>query len=117
MQDGNPHTPPADRGDPTIEVRHPQRGVTEVALIGEYDLDTVAVLEHALNDAIDQSSHLIVDLARAEYIDSTTIQALMSACRRAGEAGVKFNLRVGRHTVVRRALEITDVLGALNAVD
>jgi anti-sigma B factor antagonist len=55
-----------------------------IAVGGDIDLATVGVLTLALNDALDQHpSAIVVDLKKVTFMDSTGINALMSAFRRA----------------------------------
>jgi anti-anti-sigma factor len=104
-------------GDSIVEVSWPRADAAHVILLGEHDMATAALLARALDDALARASQLVIDLNRAEFIDSSTINTLVRTRRRADDAGVHFNLLVGPDAVARRALEVTDVLAILNAVD
>ena len=66
--------------------------------------------------ALDRCTQLIVDLSSAEFIDSSTITALVNAKKHADQVGCKFNLVLASTPIVERALEITGVLPGLNRV-
>jgi anti-sigma B factor antagonist len=101
---------------PTIEIRRPRADTALIVIGGEHDLSSAAELSNELNLALDRCSHLVVDLSSAEFVDSTTITALVNAKKRADEIGCRFNLVLGSMPIVERALEITGVLPALNRV-
>lgn len=101
---------------PTIDVRRPRPDTALVALAGEHDLNSAAELGETLSLALDRCTHLIVDLSSAEFIDSSTITALVTAKKQADHAGCRFNLVLASTPVVERALEITGVLPVLHRV-
>jgi anti-sigma B factor antagonist len=117
MQEIRTFEQPGTPGAPSIEVRRPQQGVVQIVLLGEHDLASSAALERTIGDALPQAEHLVVDVTETEFIDSSTIGALLRSRNRAERAGVGFNLVVGPDSVVRRVLEVTDVLATLNSVD
>jgi anti-sigma B factor antagonist len=102
--------------EPTIDVSEPAPGAALVVLGGEHDLNTAPDVHRAMSDAITNASHLIVDISKAEFIDSSTIAALVRAKDRAQAEGKRFNLVLGTAAIVERALEVTGVLPALNTV-
>ena len=61
---------------------------------GEIDLSTVPPLRAALHDLITDANDtaVVVDLADVQFIDSSGIAVLVSAYRRAREAGLAFSL-------------------------
>jgi len=59
---------------------------------------------------------LVVDLSPVEFIDSSTIHALLHAKNAATEGGGRFNIVLSTTPLVERVLEITGVLGPLNRV-
>jgi anti-anti-sigma factor len=101
---------------PTMDVRWPRPGVAQVVLGGEHDLDSVDRLTALLMEALEDSSHLVVDLNSATFIDSSTIRALITTKGRADTDGRRFNVLLEANPTVERALEITAVLTALNRV-
>ena len=62
------------------------------------------------------NEHLIVDLSRAEFIDSTIIGVLVHAMKKAEGCDRKFTVVVGAAPAVERILEIAGVLAFLNVV-
>lgn len=101
---------------PTIEVRRPRPATALVVLSGEHDLNSAAELGETLSLALDRCTHLIVDLSSADFIDSSTINALVNAKKHADHAGCEFNLVLASTPIVETALEITGVLPGLNRV-
>jgi anti-sigma B factor antagonist len=82
-------------------------GTARLALAGELDMGTVAVLDAALSDL--ESSRpraVLVDLARLDFMDSTGLRALLSARRRASDAGSSLRL-ANPPPAVSRVLDIT----------
>jgi anti-anti-sigma factor len=101
---------------PTIEVRRPRPDTALVALSGEHDLSSAAELGETLSLALECCTHLIVDLSCAEFIDSSTINALVNAKKYADNRECRFNLILATTPIVERALEITGFLPGLNRV-
>ena len=101
---------------PTIEVRRPRPDTLLVVLLGEHDLTSAAELGKTLKLALNDCTRLIVDLSSAEFVDSSTISALVNAKKHADEGGCEFNLVLASTPIVERALEITGVLPGLNRV-
>jgi anti-sigma B factor antagonist len=77
-----------------------------VSVGGEVDLDTAAQLgDHAL-EALRASPHLLLDLTRVTFMDSTGLKVLLSIQRRADLAGGSFAL-AGAASPVRKILALT----------
>jgi anti-anti-sigma factor len=102
--------------EPTIDVRWVQPGTALVVIGGEHDLQSAPDLAHAMDDAFELCTHLIVDLSSAEFIDSSTINVLVKAKKCADGRGCKFNLVIGTAHIVERALVIAQILPELNHV-
>jgi anti-anti-sigma factor len=118
MQDINALEQPGSPDQPDVELRWPRSGVAQIVLFGEHDLANSAALERTIELTLDgRPTQLLIDLTVAEFIDSTVIRTLVLACRGAEKADIGFNLIVAPDTIVRRALEVTNVLAALNAVE
>jgi anti-sigma B factor antagonist len=101
---------------PTIEVRSPRQGAALVVLGGEHDLHSADRLRQTTDDMLLGNEHLIVDLSRAEFIDSTIIGVLVHAMKKAEGCDRKFTVVLGTAPVVERVLEVTGVLVVLNVV-
>ena len=100
----------------TIDIRSPRPGVAHVVLGGEHDLGSANQLKNTLSDVLATCPHLVVDLSSVEFIDSSTIHALLQAKKAATEGEGRFNIVLSTTPLVERALEITGVLGVLNRV-
>ena len=101
---------------PTIEVRSPRPGAALVVLAGEHDLHSAAGLQGTLNDMLFGAEHLIVDLSRAEFIDSTIIGVLVQTMKKADGLDRKFTVVLGNSPAVQRILDITGVLPLFHVV-
>jgi anti-anti-sigma factor len=86
-------------------------------LRGEHDIATSTALEASVGELLPSTPFLVVDVSPAEFVDSTTVRALILACRAAEAAGSEFALVVGPQSIVRRTLEIAGVLEQLHAAE
>ena len=76
---------------------------------GELDLATAPTLETALTEAFAlESERVVLDLRELAFIDSSGLRTLLTARRRAEEAGCAFSLVAG-HAALERTLEIAGV--------
>ena len=100
----------------TMDVRWPQPGIAVLTLGGEHDLESADRLNGVLTQTLGVCTHLVVDLTTTEFIDSTTIHALISTKKRADATDRRFTLLLGTKPIVERALEITGMLTTLNRV-
>ena len=89
-------------------VRHAD--ATVVVPAGELDLATAPALEHALTRAFATAAaeRVVLDLRELEFIDSSGLRTLLTARRRADDAGANFSLVAG-HRGLERTLEIAGV--------
>lgn len=85
-------------------------GVSVVFLVGEHDLATKSEIEAALESAFDWGDAIAVDLSATDFIDSSTLHALVAAARRATESGRGFSLVLGEEDSVRQVFELTGLL-------
>jgi anti-sigma B factor antagonist len=95
----------------SFTVRIEQRGGGTVVIpTGELDLATAPALEGALTRAFGESSggRVVLDLRELEFIDSSGLRTLLTARKRADEAGSAFSLIAG-HRGLERTLEIAGV--------
>jgi anti-sigma B factor antagonist len=94
---------------PTTEIEIHSSSACIVTLRGEHDASSSAALTMALTLARGYSD-VLVDLARCHFVDSSVINALLLAARRARERGGTLELVVPTDTTaVRRTLEIANV--------
>src|SRR5262245_37371617 len=91
--------------------------VAVVALEGEHDMASVSQLEQALGNALLTCSQLVVDLSSVQFIDSSTIHALLKMKREADDKSCDFRLVLDADAPnIEHTLEICGVLGILNRV-
>jgi anti-sigma B factor antagonist len=88
-----------------------------VALRGELDMSGTDRLQAAIDQAEDPPSGLLVlDLSRLDFIDSTGLEVLLRAARRAHDSGGRLIVaRPSRY--VRRLLEMTAIDQSLDVVE
>lgn len=82
-----------------------------VAMEGELDLKVAGLLRRQLEDSLDRSQvrHLILDLSRVMFIDSSGLGLILGRYKRINAAGGKVAL-VGAQPQVRRILELSGLL-------
>lgn len=85
---------------------------TVIAVEGEIDVSSVAELENALNRHLGDSSHLVLDLSRVTFMDSSGIHALIDADAVSRDHECGFAIR-NPARAVRRILEIAGVWAQL----
>ena len=92
-----------------IEVDRSKPGVAIVALIGEHELYSVSELDGSLEGGLAEGRAIVVDLSRADFIDSSVLAALLRAHEAALQRGVRLALVVDDNTgwAVRQILETT----------
>jgi anti-sigma B factor antagonist len=93
-----------------FSVRVERRGDAAVVVpTGELDLATAPALEASLSRAFTEAApRVVLDLRELEFIDSSGLRTLLTARRRAEEAGSGFSLVAG-HAALERTLEIAGV--------
>lgn len=79
-----------------------------VSLTGDVDLDRKPEIEHVLQAALDASAHVVIDLARVHFVDTTGISMLVAAKRDARQRGRTVDI-INIDDWVRRVLELTGV--------
>jgi anti-sigma B factor antagonist len=90
-------------------------GVRVVAISGELDLDTMGELNAAL--AVDAGlATTVIDLRGLTFIDSSGVSGVMTAARRARDAGARL-VCVPGPAAIQRVFELTGVDTVLEWVD
>jgi anti-anti-sigma factor len=102
--------------EPRTATTWPRPDVAVVVLEGEHDLESTPRLEQALGEALLTCSHLVVDLSLAQFIDSSTINVLVTMKKEADTRGCRFTLVLEGSPSLEHTLEICGVLEALNRV-
>jgi anti-anti-sigma factor len=100
--------------EPRVSVSWPGPTAAVVLLEGEHDLGSAPELEDALGNALLTCSELLVDLSSAQFVDSSTIHALVKAKKEADDKGCAFTLVVDGSPNVEQTLRICGVLDSLN---
>jgi anti-sigma B factor antagonist len=94
-------------GPNRVEIETPSAALAVASLIGEHDLADCELLEQALHLAATRRRHLIIDLSRCEFIDSTGVALLLHAQGEVVSAGGRFAIVVPSHgTPVARVAEV-----------
>jgi anti-anti-sigma factor len=90
---------------------------TTVALRGELDLSGVDRAREAIDQAQDSGTSLLVlDLSELDFVDSTGLEVMLRAARRAQDEGRRLIVqRPSRY--VRRLLELTAIDRSLDVVE
>jgi len=101
----------------TLAPRDPPAAV--VALVGEHDAYSAGRLEGELAVLLDEGRRIVVDLRDADFIDSSTLGALLSARRGAQQAGLGFTLVLPQrdYTQVSHLLDLTGLRSAFAIYD
>jgi len=91
----------------------PERGCVRVVPSGELDLATTPQLERHLRDLTESGfDHVVLDLRRLVFMDSTGIRVILKQNALAQAEGRTFELVAGPRAV-QRALEVAGVLDLL----
>jgi len=97
-----------------VEVERPRTGAAVVAFTGEHDLSTSESVEALLGSLIEENELVVVDFSDAEFVDSSTLYALINSHKAANERGTTFRLQLGTAPIVHRAFELSGVLNLLD---
>jgi anti-sigma B factor antagonist len=90
--------------------------IVVIEVRGEIDLATAPEVVSALDAAAD-ARRVVIDLSEATFVDSAAINSLIRCRRHLAERGVDFHLVSPPNGIVRKALEITNVISELAVVD
>ena len=82
---------------------------------GEHDLNTAGAFRETLTGLLGEKVSIVVDLARASFVDSSILALLLEGHRECEEAGLGFAVSVPDDTAVgvRRVIEVTGLNGAI----
>ncbi len=94
-------------------------GVVAVVLEGEHELYGALKLREFLESSIADAVAIVIDLTRAEFIDSSVVGLLIDASKLAAEKGVEYSIVVGESTgePVHRMFEVTGLTRLLPLVE
>ena len=97
-----------------IEVASPGAGVAVVSFVDEHDLATKAELSSLLHALVRQNELVVADLSRALFIDSSTLNVLLSAHKLALERGTGFTVELKDGCMAKRTFEISGLLDEMS---
>lgn len=100
-----------------VQVDYPTLGTAVITFGGEHDLVARDELRALLDDLVDQNTLVIADFSEAEFVDSTTLHALLDADMAARMNGRGFRIQLGTESIVRAAFELSGVLNRLDYAD
>ncbi|WUT39816.1 STAS domain-containing protein [Streptomyces sp. NBC_00690] len=101
-------TQSADQRPPVVARR--DRGALILILSGEFDLDTIAPVTAAFDQAMTGPEAVVVDLAEVSFADSTMVNLLLQAHR---ALGTRFRL-AAPSPPVRRLIDLLGLDGVLH---
>ena len=99
-----------------VQVEFPSLGTAVVTFEGEHDLLARDELRALLDSLVEQNNLVVADFSRAEFVDSTTLHALLDADAAARVRGTTFRLQLGTAAIVRTAFTLSGVLDRLDCV-
>ena len=79
----------------------------------QHDLSTSESVEALLGSLIEENELVVVDFSEAEFVDSSTLHALIKSHSAANQRGSTFRLQLGTAPIVHRAFELSGVLKLL----
>ena len=97
-----------------VQVERPRAGAAVVVFTGEHDLSTSESVEALLGSLIEENELVVVDFSEAEFVDSSTIYALIKSHRAASQRGSTFRLQLGTAPIVEKAFELSGMLQLLD---
>ena len=97
-------------------VLHPAPRQAVLELLGEHDYASKDDVAWPLLSLVEETELLVVDVSEAKFIDSSILHNLVRADRAARELGSSLRLQVGTTPVVRRVLELSELLDRLDCV-
>ena len=102
--------------DQPYVTRFDEPGAVVLAPNGEFDIGTVDILREELHDVLEKNTHVVLDLSGVGFLDSLALGSIVSAAKKARDAGGWLRL-VAPSTPVRRALRITQIDTVLGLYD
>ena len=97
-----------------VQVDYPAVGTAVITFRGEHDLVARDELRATLDLLVEQNTLVVADFSEAEFVDSTTLHALLDADMAARMKGRTFRLLLGTRAIVRAAFELSGVLDRLD---
>lgn len=102
----------APRFHVTAETHHGEPSTRTVSVVGEFDASEVRSFDHAVVEALDGVSEIVIDLTGTTIIDSSALGALVRLCARAEEASIAHSTVV-THPFQLKLLQVTGLMDVL----
>lgn len=99
-----------------VEVLRPRPGAVVVECNGEHDLTTRDALASLLATLATENELVVIDVTRATFIDCSFLHTLVAVDRLARERGGLVRVQAGTEPIVRRVLEVSDILAGIEHV-
>jgi anti-anti-sigma regulatory factor len=96
------------------QIASPGVGIAVMSFTDEHDLTTKTELSALLHGLVRQNELVVTDFSQALFVDSSTLNLVVSAHKLALERGTSFTVQLEDGCVAKRAFEITGLLGKLN---
>jgi anti-anti-sigma factor len=84
-------------------------GRTEVAVVGELDVASAEAFAERLRHLNLNGTKVLLDLSGVRFMDSTGLQALVTAVQNARRAGRRLDVRPDLAPQVKRLIQLTEV--------
>ena len=97
-----------------VTLERPRAGAAVVTFSGEHDLSTAEAVEAMLGSLIEENDLVVVDFSEAQFVDSSTIHALVNTNRAANQRGSTFRLQLGTAPIVEKAFQLCGLLDYLD---
>jgi anti-anti-sigma factor len=107
-----PHSQPpigAGDGESRLQATAETDAIVAISLEGEWDMANAALLTEETQRALADDKHLILDLSRATFIDSSTIHIVIKTHEGASERGQWLVLQLATADNVGRILEVSGI--------
>jgi anti-anti-sigma factor len=99
-----------------VQVESPTPGTVVVNFMGEHDLVARQELRELLDSLVEENEVVVANFSHAQFVDSSTIHALVDADALARVWGKTFRLQLGTAAIVRRAFEVSGILERIECI-
>lgn len=90
-----------------LRITQPRNGAVVVEVLGEHDLSTRDSTADLFGRLVAQHDLVVIDLSRADFVDSSFLHNLVKAQTAARERGSTVRLQMGTTPIVQRLLEVS----------
>jgi anti-sigma B factor antagonist len=103
----------SDAGNARMTASEQEPDGVSIILEGELDIASVELIRRSIEPyLVDSPQHVVFDLARLQFMDSSGIALLIEVANRVGSVETR-----NATPIVRRALEVTGLVDALGVTD